>query len=73
VIDALGADGVEARSYYKPALHHQDLFAKCELAGRSALPVTDRLCESILSLPMSDRMTDADVERVVGLVLAHLA
>ena len=49
--------------------HLQPLFARF---GRP-LPVTERLCDEIVSLPLYVEMTDADVETVIGEVRSFLA
>jgi dTDP-4-amino-4,6-dideoxygalactose transaminase/nucleoside-diphosphate-sugar epimerase len=53
------AEGVEARRYFHPVLHHLRAFQ----GGRN-LPVTDRLSSSVLVLPVHSRMQSATIERV---------
>lgn len=61
---ALEAADIEARPLWKP-LHLQPVFAGCRSIGGS---VCAGLFERGLCLPSGSGMTDADVERVVGVV-----
>jgi len=62
--------GVEARDYYNPPLHRQEyLRANPELSRAGSLPVTDDVCQRILSLPIHDHMDPSDTKRVVDAVL----
>ena len=49
-------------SIHYPPLHCQPLYCK---SGQASLPLTERLAEQIITLPISARMTLADVEYVV--------
>ncbi|WP_374007752.1 DegT/DnrJ/EryC1/StrS family aminotransferase [Leifsonia sp. LS-T14] len=59
----LAAGGVEARSYYSPAVHTQPYFAEGESAG--PLDVTADVGRRIVSLPIHQEMRRADIDRVV--------
>jgi dTDP-4-amino-4,6-dideoxygalactose transaminase len=59
----LQAAGVEARTYYNPPVHLHSLFAGSRLACRS-LSTTLDLASRVISLPMSDDLTAADVARI---------
>src|SRR6266536_243156 len=69
----LRAEGVPTAIYYPKPLHRQDAFRQFPVAG-NGLPVTDRLAEEVLSLPMhayldeptQDRIIDAVRRAVVG-------
>lgn len=61
---ALEAADIEARPLWKP-LHLQPVFAGCRTIGGG---VCAGLFERGLCLPSGSGMTDADVERVVGLI-----
>jgi pyridoxal phosphate-dependent aminotransferase EpsN len=63
---ALEADDVEARPLWKP-MHLQPVFAGCRVVGGT---VGERLFAVGLCLPSGSAMTDADLERVAGLVRA---
>lgn len=67
VKDKLITGGVEARRYYVPALHQQELLMRyCETPVD--LSTTNQICERIISLPLYESMTDQDIEYVCGLV-----
>jgi UDP-2-acetamido-2-deoxy-ribo-hexuluronate aminotransferase len=67
VLKALRAQGIPAAIHYPTAAHDQPCFA--HLRDRD-LPVTERLCRELLSLPMHPYVTDAQAERVAGAVVA---
>jgi dTDP-4-amino-4,6-dideoxygalactose transaminase len=64
VAAALAAEGVETRRYFTP-LHAQSGFAGIAAAP---LPVTERLGEGVLALPLHGRLREADVDRVCDTV-----
>ncbi len=55
--------GISTARHYPLAVHQQPAYAG-RIRGAGALPVTERLYDRILSLPMFPELTDADVERV---------
>lgn len=52
----LAANGIETRAYYSPPCHRMEAFRDVRPSG-SALPVTDRLAETLLALPMGVHVT----------------
>lgn len=60
---ALEREGIPTRAYFDPPGHHQTPYRTDQ-----HLPVTEQLSASILCLPISSSMTDAQVERVVEAV-----
>ena len=58
---ALRDSNIGASIHYRP-LHVQPLYCK---NGLASLPVTERLAEQIMTLPISARMSLDDVEYVV--------
>lgn len=62
---ALEAENIEARPVWKP-LHLQPVFAHCEAVGGG---VSQRLFEQGLCLPSGSALSDAEVQRVVQVVL----
>jgi pyridoxal phosphate-dependent aminotransferase EpsN len=62
---ALEAQNIEARPIWKP-LHLQPVFADCRTSGGE---VAEGLFERGLCLPSGSSMTEADLERVCGVVL----
>jgi dTDP-4-amino-4,6-dideoxygalactose transaminase len=63
---ALRADGIDTRRYYFPPIHRQKAYA--QLPQDRALPVTDRLAESVLTLPLWSHMTEDQVLRIARAV-----
>jgi dTDP-4-amino-4,6-dideoxygalactose transaminase len=68
------AAGVPTAIYYPKSLHRQPAYAAAHAAGIAAgapgLPVSEELCQRILSLPMHPYLTEAEVARVVAAVAA---
>jgi dTDP-4-amino-4,6-dideoxygalactose transaminase len=67
---ALAAEGVDTRAYYVPPVHRTAAFASSGPAYEERLPVTCALVDEVLTLPAYGRMTEADVERVAGCIIA---
>jgi pyridoxal phosphate-dependent aminotransferase EpsN len=64
IIEALGADNIEARPVWKP-MHLQPVFAGSRMFGGA---VCEGLFANGLCLPSGTQMTPDDVSRVVGIV-----
>lgn len=64
VVPALHAEGVPTRPYYSPPVHRQRAYAHVETG---ALPVTDRIADQVIALPI---WTDMTLEQVDGVVAA---
>jgi dTDP-4-amino-4,6-dideoxygalactose transaminase len=71
--DALGewllARGIRTQVHYPVPIHRQEAYQHLGLPD-GTLPVTERLCNEILSLPMYPELTDAQIEWVVESVNA---
>jgi dTDP-3-amino-3,4,6-trideoxy-alpha-D-glucose transaminase len=63
----LAQSGVDARIYY-PAPPHLTAAYRDGLAGHAALPITEHLAASILSLPLNPHLKLGDVEFICDLV-----
>ncbi|MDN3566838.1 DegT/DnrJ/EryC1/StrS family aminotransferase [Paeniroseomonas aquatica] len=74
---AMQAAGVPGAIYYPKPLHHQPAYAAAHAGGIAGgpppLPVSERLCDQVLSLPMHPYLGEADVARVAAAVLAGLS
>ncbi len=68
--EALGARGIEARSYYQAATHQQP--AMREFAPNTPLPGTEAACAGNLAIPISPVLSEAQAEEVVEAARAHL-
>ncbi|TFD16875.1 DegT/DnrJ/EryC1/StrS aminotransferase family protein [Cryobacterium sp. TMT1-21] len=64
----LQSAGVEARSYYSPAVHRQDYFKTSARIG--SLPATEHAVATGISLPVHQDMDPADVDLVISTLRA---
>lgn len=64
---ALAAAGIASAIYYPIPLHRQELYAD-QYQGIT-LPVTEAAVQRVVSLPISPLLTEAQVDRVAGVVL----
>jgi UDP-N-acetyl-3-dehydro-alpha-D-glucosamine 3-aminotranferase len=62
--EALAERGIQARAYYRSAVHEQPSMAPYR--GDAELPVTDELARTNLALPMSPVLDRSQAEQVVG-------
>lgn len=72
---AMQARGVPSAIYYPKPLHHQPAYSAAHAAGlRQAppLPVSESVCQRILSLPMHPYLDEEQVGRVAEAVVAGL-
>ena len=60
----LESAGIEVLIHYPRAIHRQEAYAS-SAASRATLPVSERLQDQVLSLPISPVMSDAQVSRVI--------
>lgn len=71
---SMQAAGVPSAIYYPKPLHHQPAYAAAHAGsiagGPPPLPVSERLCEQVLSLPMHPYLAQEDIARVAAAVLA---
>lgn len=70
--DALKAKGVPTAIYYPIPLHRQVAYRNYPSAG-NGLPVTDRLSEEVISLPMHAYLDERTQDRVVAAVREALS
>jgi dTDP-4-amino-4,6-dideoxygalactose transaminase len=71
VMAALAAQGIAAAVYYAKPLHRQAAYRHYPVAG-NGLPVTDRLAEEVLSLPMHAYLDVPTQDRIVAALRAAL-
>ena len=67
----LMADGVPTAIYYPLPMHRQKPYARFPVAG-GALPVTDRLSEIVLALPMHPYLSAQDQDHICAALKAAL-
>ncbi|MCX5515259.1 hypothetical protein C3941_12940 [Kaistia algarum] len=61
----LDANGIGNALFYRLALHQHPAFAE---VPKRPLPVSERLADTVLSLPMNPDLTDEEVARVIAVV-----
>lgn len=59
--------------HYPTPVHRQHGYAEHVILPSAGLPVTERVCQEILSLPLYPELSDADVERVIATVRGFFA
>jgi dTDP-4-amino-4,6-dideoxygalactose transaminase len=67
----LAAEGIPSMIYYPVPGHRQQMFASFG-SSTTDLPVTDRLTEQVISLPMHTEMQEDQREHIVRQVLAYI-
>ena len=67
LVNALAEDGIATGIHYPIPVHLQGAFASANGRPISA-PVTERVCDQILSLPLCPELTGEDVSRIASLV-----
>ena len=72
VATALADQAIGCGVYYPIPLHLQECF-ESRGGKKGDLPVSEKLCETALSLPVFDQMTDAQVDEVADAVLKALS
>ena len=67
----LKEQGIPSAVYYQKPMHRQGAFADLKLDDGD-FTVTNKLCDTVLSLPMHPYLSEADVERVCEAVKVYL-
>jgi dTDP-4-amino-4,6-dideoxygalactose transaminase len=66
VAPALAAEGIETRRYYSPPVHRMRPYRA--FTGHSRLPVTDRIADQVVTLPLWEGMGRDAQERVAAAI-----
>jgi dTDP-4-amino-4,6-dideoxygalactose transaminase len=69
ILDALKTAGVEARTYYAPAVH---TFPYFEQSSRVNLPNTEMISDSVISLPVHSSMEESAVNYICDVISESL-
>ena len=72
VQEKLAASGIPTMIYYPKPMHLQAPYAPFG-GGEGSLPVSETICDQVLSLPMHPYLADGDARRIAGLVRDALA
>ena len=74
---ALGADGIPSAVYYPRPLHRQPAYAAHHhgaiAGGPPPLPVSEMLCDQVMSLPMHPYLSEPEIARIAGAIGTALA
>ena len=73
VIDKLSAAGIPTAVHYPVPLHLQPVFANMGLGTRGSFPISERIAERVMSVPMHPFLSDAELDTIVGAVVAAVA
>ncbi|MFA6636137.1 MAG: DegT/DnrJ/EryC1/StrS family aminotransferase [Candidatus Omnitrophota bacterium] len=57
---------IHSQIHYPKPVHKQEAFIS--MGDRESLPVTERLCEEILSLPMHPFLDDDEITKIVDAI-----
>ena len=72
LIEILKAENVFARRYFYPGLHRSIPYSKEFPEYLDLLPITDKLCSSVIQLPIGALVTSQDVECICDIIVnAH--
>lgn len=72
LIEHLAAAGIDARRYFFPGLHRSEPYASRYPHYIEALPITDRVCRSVVQLPTGVATPPHEVERICHEIRAAL-
>lgn len=61
---ALSSQGIPSRRYFFPPVHRQKAYAQFAQQYDPQLPVTNRISQDILCLPIHARLSDSDISRI---------
>ncbi len=64
----LKAENVYARRYFRPGVHRTDYYAAKYPQYQNNLPVTDRLCETVLQLPSGQSVDRTSAQRICEVI-----
>lgn len=62
--DFFASQGIMTRKYFYPPLHTMRAYKSYHVSDR-ALPVTDRIASSVLSLPLYSHLAKGDIQRII--------
>jgi len=72
LVAALKDDGIPTAIYYPKPLHRQTAYERCPYA-EGGLPVSDRLAEEVISLPMHAYLDEPTQDRIIDAVQRALS
>lgn len=69
----MDSHGVSTGIHYPIPCHLQPLYAGHPQHHKGALPITEAICESVVSIPVHPHLSDDDVERIIAAVTSFSA
>lgn len=72
LVALLWSENVLARRYFTPGCHRMPAF-QTHVDATTSLPVTERLCETVLQLPTGSNVTEQAIELIGGIIRAACA
>lgn len=69
----LKASGIPSMIYYPKPIHEQDAYSTTIIDKPAACPNTEKLCKTVLSLPMHPYLTTSEVDQVSEVVVRALS
>ena len=73
LVAVLHAENVAARRYFYPGVHRMEPYRTLFPDAHRSLPRTEELCREVLVLPTGPSLSEADIERLCGIVRTALA
>lgn len=74
VVDLLNTENVLARKYFYPGCHHMEPYRSLYPDSKNYLPQTEKLTQSVMSLPNGTSITSDDIEKMgqlIGFIIDH--
>jgi dTDP-4-amino-4,6-dideoxygalactose transaminase len=65
---ALLAENIVTKKYFSPAMHRQSLYVQFWDGDKGALRNTDRIAESVLSLPIYESLASSTIDAIAGAI-----
>ncbi|MFH0906924.1 MAG: DegT/DnrJ/EryC1/StrS family aminotransferase [bacterium] len=66
LVNKLKQKGIEASVHFDPPVHLQDYYLKNHNCNKGDFPITEKLCKSIITLPIFPEMTKKDLDYIVS-------
>jgi len=71
LLESLKKRAIGSAIHYPQPVHLQPAYKDNSFTGKGGLPVTEKICKEILSLPMYPQLSDAHVQRVANALLEY--
>ncbi len=68
LLRVLWSEGIRARRYFYPGCHRQEPYLSCAASRPVALPVTERLADSVIVLPTGTALTPEQIAEICAII-----